>query len=54
MGPRLTAALVTLAALSVAVLAAAGCGGSSSDQPTLDGTARRLSGWSLIFAAEQP
>lgn len=46
MRPRLTATFVTLA-LSVALLAAAGCGGSGSDAPTLDGTAWRLTGWTL-------
>ena len=46
MRPRLTATLVTLV-ISVALLAAAGCGGSGSDTPTLVGTAWRLSGWSL-------
>ena len=50
----MTAALVTPAALSVALLAAAGCGNSGSEPATLNGTAWRLSGWSLIFAAEQP
>jgi len=42
----LTAVLATLAALSVVLLAVAGCGGSS-EPATLDGTSWRLSGWSL-------
>jgi heat shock protein HslJ len=46
MRPRLTATFVTLALL-VALLAAAGCGGSGSDAATLDGTAWGLSGWTL-------
>ena len=46
MRPGLTATFVTLA-LSVALLAAAGCGGSGSDAPTLNGTAWRLSEWTL-------
>ena len=46
MRPRLTALFVTLA-LSVALLAVAGCGGSGSDAPTLDGAAWGLSGWTL-------
>ncbi len=50
MRPRVTATFVTLAisvALSVALLAVAGCGGSGGDQPTLDGTAWGLSEWTL-------
>jgi heat shock protein HslJ len=43
---RLTATLATLAALSVVLLAVAGCGGSS-EPATLDGTSWRLVGWSL-------
>jgi heat shock protein HslJ len=46
MRPRLTATSVTLA-LSVALLAVAGCGGSGSDAPTLDGTALGLTEWTL-------
>ena len=46
MRPRLTATLVTLA-VSAALLAVASCGGSDGDQPALNGTAWRLSGWSL-------
>jgi len=46
MRPRLTATFVTLA-ISVALLAAAGCGGSGSEAASLNGTAWRLSGWSL-------
>ena len=47
MKPRLTATFVTLAAISVAVLAVAGCGGSGSEPATLNGTAWRLVGWTL-------
>ena len=50
MTPRWTATFVTLAlslALSMALLAAAGCGGSGGDQPTLDGTAWGLTEWTL-------
>lgn len=43
---RLTATLVTLAAL-VTVLAAAGCGGSESTAPTLSGTSWHLTEWTL-------
>jgi len=43
---RLTATFVTLAAM-VTVLAAAGCGGSESTAPTLDGTSWRLTEWTL-------
>ena len=46
MRPRLTAAFVTLA-LSVAPMAVAGCGGSGSEAATLNGTAWRLTGWTL-------
>ena len=46
MRPRLTATFVTLA-ISVALLAAAGCGGSGSDAPTLAGTAWGLTEWTL-------
>ena len=46
MRPLLTATFVSLA-LSAALLAVAGCGGSGGDMPTLDGTSWRLSGWSL-------
>lgn len=42
----LTAMLALPAALSVALLAVAGCGGSS-EPVTLDGTSWRLVGWSL-------
>ncbi len=34
-------------ALSAALLSVAECGGSGSDAPTLDGTAWRLTGWTL-------
>src|SRR5665647_2194470 len=44
--PRLTATFVTLA-LSAALLSVAECGGSGSDAPTLDGSAWRLTGWTL-------
>ena len=47
MRPRLTIAFVTMAAISMAVLAVVGCGGSGSEPATLDGTAWRLSGWTL-------
>ena len=47
MRPRLTLALVTLAAISVVVLAVAGCGGSGSEPATLVGTSWSLSGWTL-------
>jgi len=43
---RLAAMFVTLA-LSLALFAVAGCGGSGSDAPTRDGTAWRLTGWTL-------
>jgi len=43
---RLTAMFVTLV-LPVALLAAAGCGGSGTKAPALGGTAWRLSGWTL-------
>jgi len=46
MRPRLAATCVTLA-LSVALLAAAGCGGSGSDTRTLDGAAWRVTGWTM-------
>ena len=46
MRPRLTAAFVTLA-LSVAPMAVVGCGGSGSEAATLNGTAWRLTGWTL-------
>jgi heat shock protein HslJ len=46
MRPCRTVAFVALA-LSVALLAVVGCGGSGSEAPTLDGTAWRLSGWTL-------
>jgi heat shock protein HslJ len=46
MRPRRIAVLVTLA-LSVTLLAVAGCGGSSSASPTLNGTSWRLTGWTL-------
>jgi len=46
MRPRLTATFVTLA-ISVALLAVAGCGGSGSEPATLDGTAWGLTGWTL-------
>lgn|SRR5450756_1263602 len=46
MRPRLIATFVTLA-LSAALLSVAGCGGSGSESPTLDGTAWRLTGWTL-------
>jgi heat shock protein HslJ len=46
MTSRWTATFVTLA-LSLAVLAVAGCGGSGGDQATLDGTSWGLTGWSL-------
>ncbi len=46
MTSRWTSAFATLA-LSVAVLALAGCGGSGGDQPTLDGTSWGLTEWSL-------
>ena len=44
---RLTVAFATMAAISVAVLAVVGCGGSGSEPATLDGTAWRLTGWTL-------
>jgi heat shock protein HslJ len=44
---RLIATLLTLAAASVAVLAAAGCGGSGGDTAPLNGTAWGLTGWTL-------
>lgn len=47
MRPRLLTALFVILALSVTLLAVAGCGGSGSDAPTLDGTAWGLSGWTL-------
>jgi heat shock protein HslJ len=46
MTSRWTSAFATLA-LSLAVLALAGCGGSGEDQPTLDGTSWGLTEWSL-------
>ena len=46
MRPRLLATFVTLA-LSLSLLAAAGCGGSGGEPVTLDGTAWGLSGWTL-------
>jgi len=46
MRQRLTATFATLA-LSTALLAVAGCGGSGSDTPSLDGTAWRLTEWTL-------
>ena len=46
MRPRLTATFVTLA-LSVALLAAAGCGGSGGEPATLNGTAWGLTEWTL-------
>jgi heat shock protein HslJ len=46
MRPRRIAVLVTLA-FSVTLLAVAGCGGSSSASPTLEGTSWRLTGWTL-------
>jgi heat shock protein HslJ len=46
MRPRRIAVLVTLA-LSVTLLGVAGCGGSSSASPTLEGTSWRLTGWTL-------
>ena len=46
MTSRWTATFVTLA-LSLVVLAVAGCGGSGSDHATLDGTAWGLTGWTL-------
>jgi heat shock protein HslJ len=48
MGTRLTATLAALATLAISVaLLAAACGSSGSASPTLDGTAWRLTGWSL-------
>lgn len=44
-GIRVCSALVTAAALVAVALAAAGCGGESS--PSLEGTAWRLTGWSV-------
>lgn len=46
MRPRLSATFVTLA-LSVALLAVAGCGSSGGEAPTLEGTAWGLTGWTL-------
>jgi heat shock protein HslJ len=46
MTSRWTAAFVTLA-LSLALLAAAGCGGSGSEPATLDGTDWTLTEWTL-------
>ena len=46
MRQRVTATFVTLA-LSAALLVVAGCGGSGSDTPSLDGTAWRLTEWAL-------
>jgi heat shock protein HslJ len=46
MRPCRIAVLVTLA-LSVTLLAVAGCGGSGSAPPALNGTSWRLTGWSL-------
>jgi heat shock protein HslJ len=46
MRPGLTATFVALA-LSTALLSVAGCGGSGSGASTLEGTAWRLSGWTL-------
>jgi heat shock protein HslJ len=46
MRPRLTATFVTLA-LSVALLAATGCGGSGGEPATLNGTAWGLTEWTL-------
>ena len=46
MRPRLTATFVTLALL-VALLAAAGCGGSGGEPATLNGTAWGLTEWTL-------
>jgi heat shock protein HslJ len=46
MRPRRIAVVVILA-LSVTLLAVAGCGGSSSAPPTLEGTSWRLTGWTL-------
>ncbi len=46
MRPRLTLPFVTLA-LSLAILAVAGCGGSGREPATLDGTAWGLTGWTL-------
>src|SRR5665647_3132583 len=48
MRPRLTATFVPLA-LSAALLSVAGCGGSGSESPTLDGTAWRLTGCCLLY-----
>ena len=42
-----TLTLATLAAVSVAMLAVVGCGGSGGEPATLDGTSWGLVGWSL-------